>query len=135
MKLKYLSMLPYLHLTLLTCRTNYLAFTVNKPVSQTSISSHVLASSVANMVYPFAFQAANLIDRLVAACESIVEPMSTNSWPDKEMYRFYWSRHVSVVSSRKRGEGILCSAHCTLYNGSLFIRRQNQFRHRLLTCC
>ena len=60
--------------------------------------------------------AANLIFRLVAACESIVEPMSRIHGLIKRCASAI-GLGTSGLSHRRKGEEILCSAHCTLYNG------------------
>ena len=82
-------------------------------VRETSISSHVLASSIANIssvAYTREFWQQLFSDWLPSR-ESIVEPMS-GKWSYKEVC--YWSRHVSDVSSLK-GEGFfaLPTAHYT----------------------
>ena len=77
--------------------------------------------------------AENLIHWLVDACESIVEPMRQIRGLIKRC-----SDSIGLGMSgcliAKKGRNS-CPAHCPLYNGYLFIQRQNQFCRRLSICC
>ena len=51
MKLNYMLLIPYLPLTLLTCRVDYLAFIGNKPYTMGLICKHPLGVACPQSVY------------------------------------------------------------------------------------
>ena len=61
--------------------------------------------------------AANLVFRLVAACKSIVEPMSTIHGVTRRCASAIGLGMSGLYHRLKGGGGILCSTQCTLYNG------------------
>ena len=109
-------------------------------VRETSISSPVIASAVADMfslvAVTWEFWEQLQFSDWFLSCESIVEPMSgihslIRKWPYKEAWN--WSRHVSVASSLKGGDSLLRPLHI-IYWVTVHLKGV-PISHRLLTCC
>ena len=87
-------------------------------IRETSISSNILPSSVANMISSVAstseFCQQLLLSDWSPLCESIIEPMSGIHGLIRRCTDAI-GLGTSLVSYRKKG-GILYSVHCTLYS-------------------
>ena len=95
----------------------------NNAVRETSISSHVLASSVANKLFPFActwefWQQILLPDWLLHVRAYISRTYVNNSWPYKELCGCYWLRHVihttpckAIRLGKRGGNSLLLPLH------------------------